>query len=261
MFDPVLKTIEFAESTQDSARKLALSGSPSGTSVMAIVQTGGRGRRGATWFSPPGKNLAMSVILRPKLNPREAPILGMLFSIGVADMVDKLCGTSTSSLKWPNDVLVHDRKIAGILSEGQITNSCLEFVILGVGLNVNSLEEDFPADLTESLTSCSILTGRKFDLKNVGMSILMRLRELVGRLELEGSGFVSRLWQERWPHKDHSMCRDGVEGTAVGVDADGALLVESADGRIVKINSGEVCLQRTAAASVVSQHFPCDAIF
>lgn len=258
MFDPILKIIEIAESTQDEARKLALSGSPAGTSIVAIVQTEGRGRCGSKWFSPPGKNLAMSVILRPKMEPRDAPMLGMLFSIAVADILDKLCHPFRTSVKWPNDVLVQDKKIAGILSEGQITNGCVDFVVLGLGLNLNSLEEDFPSNLTESLTSCSILTGLTFNLREVGMSILIRLRELTGRFEIEGAGFVPRLWQRRWLHKDQRICRDGVEGTAIGVDDDGALLVETPDGSWVKISSGEVCLQRPCPEKkVFNRDLPC----
>lgn len=244
MFNPILKIIEIAESTQDEARKLALSGSPARTSIMAFVQTGGRGRGGSKWFSPPGKNLAMSVILRPNVGPREAPILGMLSSIAVADTVDKLCDPHRASVKWPNDVLVQEKKIAGILSEGQISSGRLDFIVLGLGLNLNSFEEDFPSNLTNSLTSCSILTGLTFDIKQVGISLLTRLGELSEKLELEGPGFVPGMWQMRWPHKDRRICREGVEGTAIGIDDDGALLVQSQNGRTIKITSGEVLLRR-----------------
>jgi BirA family biotin operon repressor/biotin-[acetyl-CoA-carboxylase] ligase len=134
----------------------------------------------------------------------------------------------------------------------------VDFVVLGLGLNLNSLEEDFPLNLTESLTSCSILTGLTFNLREVGMSILIRLRELTGRFEIEGAGFVPRLWQRRWLHKDQRICRDGVEGTAIGIDDDGALLVETPDGSWVKISSGEVCLQRPCPAKkVFNRDLPC----
>jgi BirA family biotin operon repressor/biotin-[acetyl-CoA-carboxylase] ligase len=247
MFEPSLMVINFAESTQDEARKLAILGASPGTAVMALTQSRGRGRMGAQWVSPPGKNLAISVILRPTVEPREAPILGMLVSIVVADVVDSLCEPFRACVKWPNDVLINKRKIAGILSEAQITNGNLDFVIVGIGLNVNSQLSDFPADISEFLTSCSIMTGRSFDLREVAQTVLNRMKVFVNRFECEGSGFVSLDWQERWPHKNQLICRDGLEGTAVGVDTDGALLVRGLDGERFKIISGEVVLGKSGA--------------
>lgn len=246
MFKPILMVIDLAESTQEEARKLAISGSSQGTAVMALTQSRGKGRRGAEWVSPPGKNLAISVILRPTVEPREAALLGMLTSIVVADVVDSMCEPFRACVKWPNDVLIDQRKIAGILSEAQITNGKLDFIIVGIGLNVNSQFEDFPSDLAELLTSCSILTGRLFDLQEVGKTVLHRMRDLVNRFESEGSGFVAVDWQERWPHKNQLICRDGLEATALGIDTDGALIVRGLDGQRFKIMSGEVVLGKSA---------------
>ena len=137
--DRTTKLIVYEEvaSTQDIARKLAQEGDPGPVAVMALRQTSGRGRSGRSWISPPGKNLALSVLLKPKLAPQEAPLMGLLASLAVAAALDAK-GVPSVALKWPNDVLVEGRKIAGILPEASVKGNTLEFVIIGIGLNVNS---------------------------------------------------------------------------------------------------------------------------
>lgn len=238
MYKPNLVVVESAESTQDMAGKMAADGVPSGTAVMALNQTRGRGRSGADWHSPPGKNLALSVILRPVIEIRHAPLIGMLASIAVATIVDIACESSQAFLKWPNDVLVQNRKIAGILSEARITDSSVEVIVLGVGVNVNSSVDDFPWELRNSLTSMFIVTGKTFDLRMTSERFLQALGELIARVETEGPSFVPRVWEKRWAHKGHTLVRDGIKGTATGIDTDGALLMKRSDGEIVRISSG-----------------------
>lgn len=242
MFKPDLIVLEETESTQDIAGKMALDEAPSGTSVMALRQIKGRGRSRSYWHSPPGKNLALSVIVRPTIKVQECPLLGMLASITTADLVDDLCHPFKAYLKWPNDVLIQDRKIAGILSEARILNGIVEFIVLGVGLNINSRAEDFPDELCESLTSFVIITGKTFDLKKVGISFLERLADLVHKVEHEGADFVPLLWEQRWRHKGQMLVRDGVMGTAIGIGPDGGLLMKIHDGEILNITSGTISL-------------------
>ena len=112
MFKHDLIVVELTKSTQDMARKMAIDGAPSGTAVMALNQIKGRGRSASEWYSPPGKNLALSVVLRPSIEVRDAPLIGMLSSISVAMIFDSLCQPFKAFLKWPNDVLGATGKVA-----------------------------------------------------------------------------------------------------------------------------------------------------
>ncbi|MGC8657720.1 MAG: biotin--[acetyl-CoA-carboxylase] ligase [Desulfomonilaceae bacterium] len=238
MFKPNLIVLEQAESTQEIAKRMAADGAPSGTAIMAINQTNGRGRSGAEWHSPPGKNVALSAIVRLSLDVSCAPLIGLLASISVATLVENLCNPLKAYLKWPNDVLIQNRKIAGILPEARIVENNLEFIILGIGININSSPADFPEHLKDSLTSSLMLTGRAFDIKDVGNRLLETLTRSVTEVENEGVDFVPHVWEERWLHKGCQLTRDNLSGIATGIDSDGSLLLELDDGTIAKVCSG-----------------------
>jgi len=230
---------EEAESTQDLARDLAVRGESEGLAVMALSQTGGRGRVGRAWVSPRGKNLALSLILRPDLDPDEAMLLGLSASIAAAETLEEK-GVVRADLKWPNDVLVRGLKIAGILPEARVNGNRLEFVIIGVGINVNAEESDFPPDLRTSATSLFMSTGKRADLEDVALSFLARAGALYDRIKREGCGFIPALWETRWAHKGRMLTRDDQRGRAEGLDGDGALLLRTGGGRLLRIYSGEV---------------------
>ncbi|HMK37137.1 MAG TPA: biotin--[acetyl-CoA-carboxylase] ligase [Desulfomonilaceae bacterium] len=227
------------ESTQDTARELALAGRPEGTAVLAMKQTRGRGRSGHSWVSPPGKNVALSVILRPLTPPSEAALLGLMAAVAVAETVEEL-GTDHARLKWPNDVMVHHRKIAGILPEARMTAQSVDFVIMGVGLNVNAQEEDFPVDLRESATSVFRETDKTTDLEQAAQLLLQKLNALYARTTEEGCSFIPGLWQTRWAQKGARIAIQDRVATAVGIAEDGALIVETADAGTMRVTSGEV---------------------
>jgi len=226
-------------STQDVARGLALDGEPEGTAVMAINQTGGRGRSGRVWVSPPGKNLALSIILQPKVGPSDAALLGLLTAVAVARTCEDL-GAVEPGLKWPNDVLVGGRKIAGILPEAVLHGREVQFVIRGVGLNVNAEESDFPADFRASATSLLLCSGTRWDLEETARTLLKRHEDLYDRSRAQGCGFVPSLWGTLWAHKGSMLMHDGVRAEAVGIAADGALVLRTPDGRLDHVRSGEV---------------------
>ncbi|MDQ7781284.1 MAG: biotin--[acetyl-CoA-carboxylase] ligase [Desulfomonilaceae bacterium] len=230
---------EEAESTQDLAKSMALSGEPEGTAVMALDQTRGRGRVGRSWVTPRGKNVALSVILRPRLSPRDAVLLGLLASVAVAEAIEEM-GVPEAQLKWPNDVLVYDRKVAGILSEGIVSGSRMDFLIVGIGLNVNSTESDFPSDLRTPATSLLMCTGREWDLPEVARSILKHFAVLYDRVKSEGCGIVPPLWERRWRDRGKQLAHEGMVGIGKGLDADGALVLEQSNGSVVRINCGDV---------------------
>jgi BirA family transcriptional regulator, biotin operon repressor / biotin---[acetyl-CoA-carboxylase] ligase len=238
MFRPELIVLEETTSTQEVAVKMALDGGVSGATVMALNQTEGRGRSGSQWISPQGKNLALSVIVRPNIEVLKTPLIGMLSAICIADIVDDFCRPFRAQLKWPNDVLVEGKKIAGIISEARFLGKMVDFIVVGVGVNVNSKTEDFPHQLRASLTSFFNLTGETFDLRTVAMAFLQRMSELLNRIENVGPDFIPHQWERRWLHKGLKLVREGITGTATALDSDGSLLLKLSDGKILKISSG-----------------------
>jgi BirA family transcriptional regulator, biotin operon repressor / biotin---[acetyl-CoA-carboxylase] ligase len=228
---------EEAESTQDLAREWAVRGEPEGLAVMALNQTKGRGMAGHSWVSPPGKNLALSMILRPRFSPEKAPLLGLLASIAVAETVESRI-RMPAQLKWPNDVLVDGRKIAGILPEASLNGRQIGFVIVGIGLNVNAELSDFPPDLRDCVTSLRLSAGRELDLEDTARDLLERTELLYERAKGEGCSFIPGLWDARWAHRGAKFTRNGLAYTAEAIDADGELLVRAESGESQRLNSG-----------------------
>lgn len=233
-----LIVMDEAASTQDVVREAAERGEPEGLAVMALVQTRGRGRFGRSWISPHGRNLALSLLLRPKLEPRDAAVLGMMLSIPAAEIVEEH-GVRIARLRWPNDVIVNEKKIAGILPEARVTGSAVEYVILGIGININARLADFPPDLRGSVTSLLVETGHESDLDSVARGLLVRTERIYDRVTKEGTRFVLDLWQARWAHRGAVLVRDRLVGRAEGLDADGALLLRTDEGGLHRIHAGE----------------------
>jgi BirA family transcriptional regulator, biotin operon repressor / biotin---[acetyl-CoA-carboxylase] ligase len=234
-----LIVLDEAESTQDAAREMALRGEPEGSAVMALQQTRGRGRQGNTWVSPPEKNLALSVVLRPLLPVRDVPFIGLLAGIAAAEVL-RSCGVTAAAVKWPNDVLVKGRKIAGILAEASIADGRAEFVILGIGLNVNARVGDFPPALHGILTSMREETASEWDLRDMALRFLEGLGRLYDRAHGEGCAFVPQLWESLWAHRGVLMNYQGTAGEALGLDHDGALRLRTKEGTMVRVTAGEV---------------------
>src|SRR5262249_21329770 len=134
------------DSTNRVAYKLAADGAAEGEVVLAETQTRGKGRLGRSWFSPPGLNLYLSVILRPKLAPSDAPLLTLVSAVALADTVQRFLGMSPA-IKWPNDILVGGKKLAGILTESSVDSQRLHFVVVGIGVNLNMPASMLPEDI------------------------------------------------------------------------------------------------------------------
>jgi BirA family biotin operon repressor/biotin-[acetyl-CoA-carboxylase] ligase len=226
-----------AESTQDLVKAMALAGEPEGVAVMALKQTGGRGRLGRTWISPAGKNLAISLLLRPRIPSNEIPLLGLMAAVAVAETVEAQ-GIPRAELKWPNDVLVYKRKLAGILPEAGMVGASVSYVIMGVGLNVNSEISDFPPDLQESVTSLYMCTLRQWDLTDAAKEFLKRMENLYHRVRSEGPGFIPDLWSQRWAHLGRTFAYGDALGTGQGIGSDGSLILKTHEGQLLRVTSG-----------------------
>jgi len=211
------------DSTNERAKELAAAGAPHGTLVTADEQTAGRGRQGRQWTAPPRSAVLMSVVLR-ELDE----LLPLAAAVAVAEAVP-----GETTIKWPNDVWIDARKVAGILVEGRPQEG---WAVLGVGLNVST--ERFPAELAESATSLR-LSGIEADGESVLGDVLRSLDEWLGAPPAQ----VLDAWRERDALKGQRVRWASGEGIADGIDDSGALLVETGDGRVT-LDAGEVHLLR-----------------
>ena len=245
-FGQVLHCFESIASTSDHAKELAEDGAGHGEVVVAEGQTGGRGRRGRSWVTAPGRNVAFSVVLRPSGLPTvRAPELTLVASLAVCDALRR-AGVD-AGIKWPNDILVKGRKIAGILTELAAEPDQIQWVVVGVGVNVNAQAEDFPAELRELATSVLLERGQPAPRALFLAACLTLLEEWYDRHAEEGFEPIRAAWKERTVTlgREVMVQLDGRElvGRAEDLDHSGALLVRTAVG-IERITSGDVALLR-----------------
>ena len=231
---PALVRLGRVDSTQTVAFALAADGAADRTVVVAQAQTAGRGRHGRLWLDEPGASLLTSIILRPRLEPARLPTLSLAAGVAVVEALERVTGLKPR-LKWPNDVLVDGRKLAGILLESRISPSPL--VVLGIGVNL--AQRVFPADLAERATSVRLATGRRVDADALLTALLESLDAWRTRLETEGWAPIRERWRALTETLGRRVSIDGVEGIAVDVDEDGALIVAEGDVRR-RVVAGEV---------------------
>jgi BirA family biotin operon repressor/biotin-[acetyl-CoA-carboxylase] ligase len=235
---------EEIDSTQRVARELARDGAPEGTVVIAEAQTAGRGRLGRVWHSPPGLNLYCSIVLRPALAPNAVPQIALVCGVAVAAAIEQATG-QRSAIKWPNDVLLGGRKVAGILVEMDSELERVRHVIPGIGVNLNAPASAFPRALRTKAGSLLAVTGRRVDRAAFTAGLLAALEARYGRFLTEG--FASSVRAE-WESLScltgthvRVVASDGeLAGTVVGLDADGALRLQQESGRELRVVAGEV---------------------
>jgi BirA family biotin operon repressor/biotin-[acetyl-CoA-carboxylase] ligase len=241
----VLHWYEEIGSTNDRARELAEEGAEHGEVVIAEAQTAGRGRRGRLWASPARKNLYFSVILRPDLPPARAPELTLVASVALCDAL-RQAGVQ-AGIKWPNDLLASERKIAGILTELAAEADRVHWVVIGAGINVNAREEDFPEELRGEATSVLLERGEPAPRALFAAACLTALEGWIDRHAEEGFAVVREAWRERSTTlgREVTVRTDGREivGIAEDIDEAGALLVRGPAG-LERILAGDVALLR-----------------
>jgi BirA family biotin operon repressor/biotin-[acetyl-CoA-carboxylase] ligase len=226
-------------STNDVAITAAEAGAPEGLVVLANTQSTGRGRDGRSWSSPPGAGLYVSVVLRPA-----GPALQLLTiaaGVAIAEGVQAASGLDTC-VKWPNDVQVGSRKLAGILAEAGSSAGAVDHVVLGFGINI--LRAAYPADVAARATSIESELGRHVDRGLVLAECLAALSSRYGMLRQNGAADVIAAWRERAAiHMgrvvEWQVDRGAQRGRAHDIDSTGALLVHVGD-QIVRVISGEV---------------------
>jgi BirA family transcriptional regulator, biotin operon repressor / biotin---[acetyl-CoA-carboxylase] ligase len=236
---PALVRLGRVDSTQTVAFALASDGAADGTVVVADSQTAGRGRRGRTWVDEPGASLLTSIVLRPHLDPARLPGLSLAAGVAVAEALTRAAGL-TARLKWPNDVLVGNRKIAGVLLESRLIGSRSGPVTAILGIGVNLAQRMFPAELAQRATSVWLVSGRLVDRDVLLAALLDALADWRRRLEHRGFAPVRARWRELSDTLGRTVTVDGVSGVAVDIDADGALVVNDAEGRRHRVVAGDV---------------------
>jgi BirA family biotin operon repressor/biotin-[acetyl-CoA-carboxylase] ligase len=241
-FGRKIYTFESIDSTNNCARALAECDAAEGTVVVAEHQTAGKGRLGRSWTSSRGENLMFSVVLRPDVGAGSVNLLSLLSAVAVADGVEQITGVG-AECKWPNDLLAGGRKLAGILLEGSLSGSELDYVIAGIGLNVN--QTDFPPEIRERATSLALLTGSPHDRTQLFQEILARLESLYDTCRREGMSAILPLWMERAKmfRRRITVAHDRrvLRGTMQGLSPDGGLILHT-DGEEHILFAGDVTI-------------------
>ncbi len=231
------------DSTNRLAYDLASRGADEGEVVLADTQKQGKGRLGRNWFSPPGLNLYLSVVLRPALAPSDAPQLTLVAAVALAETVQRFLG-ARPAIKWPNDILAGGKKLAGILTESSVDAERLHFVIIGIGVNLNMTADGVPPSIRDGATSLLQLTERLTDRSAFAGELIRSLDGCYGELEQRGFPHIAGRWESFFELKGRKvkveMGDRVVSGIARGIDRDGALLVERADGAVERIVAGDV---------------------
>ena len=239
-----LECLQQTASTNADAFRMAEAGAVEGTVVVADYQTDGKGRRGRIWLSPAGVNLYCSVVLRPPIMPHEAPQLTFLSAVAVARAIEQTAGCAPV-IKWPNDILIDGRKIAGLLNEMSAETDGVNFVILGIGVNLNMTADQFPDDLRFPASSLFVESGARVVRSRFAACMLNELDRLYADFLSVGFLPVREEWQRRCNANGRRVVvsddgMDRISGLFAGIDADGALLLQSDDGVLERIACGDV---------------------
>jgi BirA family transcriptional regulator, biotin operon repressor / biotin---[acetyl-CoA-carboxylase] ligase len=228
-------------STSDEAKRAAKDGAPHGATWVAEQQTAGRGRQGRAWVSPRGENLLFSVLLRVACPPSRLPPLALVAGLAVRDAVARAAPDADVHIKWPNDVLVGGRKLAGVLVEAITIGSRVEAVVIGVGINVHT--RAFPEELEDRATSVSLVARDPPDRATILADVLAGLDRDLHVVVSRGLGLVGRRLEASDALHGRRVRSDaGDEGIASGIDEEGRLLVRRDDGVMARWSAGEVHL-------------------
>lgn len=217
-------------STNDEALQWARAGAPHGAVVTAAAQSQGRGRRGREWSSPAGQGLYLSLILRPGCGPDRVAQLTMIAALAGARLVESLTGLTTQ-VKWPNDVILHGKKIGGILSEAELADGAVRHVVVGLGLNLNQQADELPARPLFPASSLRLETGRSFDIEAAAEGWLAEFAPLNEMLETGGWPALLQEFGQRCVGLGGAVTvtteAEVYKGTARAIGADGTLVVET----------------------------------
>ncbi len=240
-----IKYFTSTDSTNNQAKKLAIQGALDGTVVISEEQGGGRGRLARSFFSPKYKGIWFSVILRPEFLPQEAPKCTLMAAVAIAKAIDDVTNIKVG-IKWPNDILYNGKKLVGILTEMNAEMDCVNYIVIGMGINVNVSYEEMPDDIKNIATSLSQISGKTISRLDLLKSILFHLENLYLSVQQDGFSSVLQEWRKYsiTLNKDIKVIgtNETFEGVAVDIDTDGALLVNT-NGQIKRVLAGDVSIR------------------
>ncbi|HKI51633.1 MAG TPA: biotin--[acetyl-CoA-carboxylase] ligase [Geothermobacteraceae bacterium] len=230
-------------STNLTAMELGEAGAAEGLVVIAEQQTAGKGRLGRRWESPAGVNLYLSILLRPAMPPWEVPRLTFLSAVAAARALQDVTGLKVE-VKWPNDLLVNGKKIAGLLNEMSAESDAVHHVVLGLGLNINMTADQFPSELRYPATSVWLEKGTLTSRLDVVVALLEHFDRLYDEFLRCGMEPVRQAWQELFAMLGKAVRVESgpasLKGVVAGIDEEGALLLQLPDGTIEKVLAGDV---------------------
>jgi len=236
------------DSTQDAAKKLEQNGAPEGAVVIAEEQTKARGRGDRSWFSPKG-GLWFSLLLRPSLEPKEIPLLSLVFSLAIAEAIEKECKV-ICKVKWPNDVLLENprlknsfKKVCGILIEMSAESDKVHWVIVGCGVNVNNL---LPKELIPKVVTLKEVLGKKVNRNVLLQALLKAMESFYIKFVQEGFSVFYNSYNQKSILQDKNILiedyKNKTEGKFLKLDSDGSLILLTARKELKKFFSGDVSL-------------------
>lgn len=240
------------DSTNTAAYTLALNGAKEGTCVVADCQTKGKGRLGRRWESPKGVNIYTSIILRPDIPPTTAPKLTLMSAVAVVETISNFLNNgsgckSEPAVKWPNDILLNSKKVSGILTEMNSETDKINFIILGIGVNLNMTRDMLPKDLRTIATSLKEETGKDISRIDFLNTLYLNIEKWHKDFLKNGFAPVCEAWKTYFNMAGKTVnINDAdrqIEGIALTIDDNGHLLVREKSGKIVKIISGDVVIK------------------
>lgn len=241
-----IKQYDSIDSTSTEAKRLLQQGYGHGVVVTAETQTAGKGRLGRAWDSAKGTGIWFSVVFEPKVELQQVSLYSFAAAVAVAEAVCNVTGL-TAQVKWPNDVLVKGKKVCGILLELVAERNQPVRVIIGIGINANQKQDEFPQEVQAKAASLAMMTGREIDRRQMLDAVLERLAYYSDQLEQNGFAVIRDKWTELScvSGKEVQIVQHGntlLYGTAIGLADDGALLVKTEQG-IQRIMAGDVSLR------------------
>lgn len=231
------------DSTNEEAKRQAVSGAPNGSLFIAEQQLGGKGRLGRVWVSPPGTGLWFSVLIRSSLVPLQVTNITLLAGLAVCRAIRNSTGCP-AMIKWPNDVVIGSRKVCGILTEMAAEVDRIEYVIVGIGINVNNAS--FPDDLLIKATSLRMESGMPLQRVGLLQEVLRVFETLLVECKTDSNALLAE-YKESCVSLNHKVNftrnNQKLTATAVDISLEGELIVQCDDGSMIQINSGEVTVQ------------------
>lgn len=242
------KSIQYFDdlvSTNNAAKQFAMEGAEEGTIIVSEAQNGGRGRLSRGWYSPSGQGIWFSIILRPKFLPQEAPKCTLMAAVAVTRAIENVLGI-TCGIKWPNDILYNGKKLVGILTEMNAEMDCINYIVIGVGINVNLTLHEVPEELQQVVASLSEITGTHLNRIDLFAEVLAQLEKIYDEVTYEGFTTIFNDWRKYSITLGQEVNVIGINtnfsGKAIDIDDTGALLVKT-ETEMKRVVAGDVSIR------------------